>query len=142
MVSEIRGNTPASDGSIYTRDNVLMNGMDSILKRRGMQKILESGRVVLVPADSPHRCVLEYAEKLRGQKERVPLTLASHPEWAIVKGPKRGPHGHCGYDIFHEQLGMGPKAEAAEALWDGTFLRMAEEDSLRVMDVEKWKIHE
>jgi hypothetical protein len=126
------------DGTISpTNDERLVLGAGKSI----MENAMTSGRLLLVPTDSPHRCVFEFAKMLRKSEEKVPLTLASHPNMAITKGPKHGPFSHVGYEVFHEQLGIGPVTEAIAVKRDGTFLcEGSEGDARRVLDVEGWNI--
>eukprot|EP00747_Dinoflagellata_sp_TGD_P121921 gnl/TRDRNA2_/TRDRNA2_173508_c0_seq2.p1 gnl/TRDRNA2_/TRDRNA2_173508_c0~~gnl/TRDRNA2_/TRDRNA2_173508_c0_seq2.p1 ORF type:complete len:285 (-),score=37.16 gnl/TRDRNA2_/TRDRNA2_173508_c0_seq2:141-887(-) len=125
------------DGTISpeTDDELVLGASQTILKHA-----LQTGRVILVPADSPFRCIFEHAEKLRDSEERVPLTLISHQDLAIVKGPRRGPDTENGYEIFHEELGVGPTKQAISVKRDGTFLRESTEDARRVLNIKDWEL--
>eukprot|EP00927_Polykrikos_kofoidii_P060728 TRINITY_DN55650_c0_g1_i1.p1 TRINITY_DN55650_c0_g1~~TRINITY_DN55650_c0_g1_i1.p1 ORF type:complete len:631 (+),score=66.63 TRINITY_DN55650_c0_g1_i1:125-1894(+) len=130
---------------IGVREAILRDGVQPLLGKIEVGEHLESGRVFLVSKDSPHRCVLEHADKLRNSDEAVPMTLSSHPGLGILEGPKRGPYDHCGYPIHHQFLVMGSAGDAVVVARHEEFLKVDSKivkDDRRVIDVEGWDLRE
>eukprot|EP00927_Polykrikos_kofoidii_P055929 TRINITY_DN50112_c0_g1_i1.p1 TRINITY_DN50112_c0_g1~~TRINITY_DN50112_c0_g1_i1.p1 ORF type:complete len:746 (+),score=94.19 TRINITY_DN50112_c0_g1_i1:55-2238(+) len=93
----------------------------------------EGPRLVLVPAESPQRCVLECADDFRSGKV-VKLTLSSHPGHAIVP---RYADARRAEEWAYIELGIGPISVGVEAqLRDGYIIRPFDQ---RVFDIAYWK---
>ena len=92
--------------------------------------------LTLVKRGSPESLIFQHAHALSGV-EGAPLTLVSHPGWAVVP---RYDYPRSAAEWRYIELGLGPDHMAAHMRLDGEFLvRMHDE---RVMDIAHWQYEE
>jgi len=120
VVDRILGKTPdpAGESSAFTRENLIKHGMQHMVNEWRIEMHLATGRLMLVPKDSPHRCIIEHAATLQHTDGKVRMTLSSHPGMAIVNGKRRGPRN----GTLFEWVGIGLAGDAISLAQDGLFL--------------------
>ncbi len=94
----------------------------------------EYGMVCLVEKGSPNQLRLDHAHSLRSGTGACPLTLASHPGFAIVP---RYDHPRAADEWRYIEIGLGPAGMAMVCQQRGEHIVRIHDE--RVMDIAHWK---